>query len=60
MTVDAEKGIHWPTLISATMAILSMSVYTQLLQPNFPFLIKTYFPDVIARVSLHSRYLVQI
>ena len=47
MTIDVEKGIHWPTLISATMAILSLNMYTQLLQPNFPFLIKTYFPDVV-------------
>ncbi len=58
MTIDVEKGIHWPTLISATMAILSLNMYTQLLQPNFPFLIKTYFPDVVLILFVDSRFLV--
>ena len=58
MTIDVEKGIHWPTLISATMAVLSLNMYTQLLQPNFPFLIKNYFPDVVLSFSVHSRSLV--
>ena len=46
MGIDPQKGIHWPTMISCTVGLIALNMYTQLIQPNFPFLIKVYFPDV--------------
>ena len=46
MIIDPEKGLHIPTLITATTAIAAMGVYSMLVQPNFPFLIELYFPGV--------------
>ena len=46
MGIDPQKGIHWPTMISCTVGLIALNMYTQLIQPNFPFLIKVYFPNV--------------
>ena len=46
MKIDPEKGIHWPTMIADVVAGITLNVYSQLLLPNLPFLIKSYFPDV--------------
>lgn len=46
MTIHPEEGIHWPTMITAVVAITAISIYQQLIMPNMPFLIRSYFPDV--------------
>ena len=46
MTIDPEKGIHWPTMITTVCSLIVWSLFIQLLVPNLPFLIRTYFADV--------------
>lgn len=46
MPIHPEEGIHWPTMLTATLAIISISIYQMLIMPNLPFLIRSYFPDV--------------
>lgn len=54
MIIDPEKGIHVPTLVTATTAIAAMGVYSMLIQPNFPFLIELYFPGVYMSVDFED------
>lgn len=47
MTIHPEEGIHWPTMITAVVAMIDYTLYQHLIMPNMPFLIRSYFPDVI-------------
>ena len=33
-------------MMTAVVAITAISIYQQLIMPNMPFLIRSYFPDV--------------
>lgn len=47
MTIDPEKGIHWPTMTTAVSSIIVWAIFVQLIVPNLPFFVRSYFPDVL-------------
>ena len=46
MTLNVEEGFHKGTLISCVLISLFGSMFTMMLAPNTPYLIRMYLPDV--------------
>ncbi|KAK8817276.1 zinc induced facilitator-like 2 protein [Blastocystis sp. ATCC 50177/Nand II] len=61
MTIHPEEGIHWPTMITAVVAITAISIYQQLIMPNMPFLIRSYYPDIKNEdIGFYAGYMVSL
>ena len=46
MTLNVEEGFHKGTLISCVLISFFWSMFSMMLAPNTPYLIRMYLPDV--------------
>lgn len=50
MVYDSKDGFHIGTLLSCTLMAVNWSLFSAMIFPNMPFLVRMYYPDVPTRL----------